>query len=278
MLKTVFFSLSAQLAVGQLLIAALISRQTIGNLFHRVIAGVSLLLLVLALWAEPYDSVSLGGLLSLKVSAITPESLALTFAVLSVLHLLLNQLLFPRLHRATLLLSFVLGLTAVVCDGLTYPGFHPARASERLLAGLNAVSSAMILGGVLGAMITGHWYLVRTKLSLQPLKIAAGIFIGAVLTKTVLIVATLATYWTGPDTLLADLARRLISFAPESLFFWARFSFGILAPLFFSYLIWGTVKIRSTQSATGILYASLILVLLGEAFGKFLYYFSGIPT
>jgi hypothetical protein len=278
MLKTVFFSLSLQLAVGQLLIPTFISRETIGNLFYRVVSLVSLILLGLAVLAEPYADLSLGDLLKGSGIMGSHQAAALGLAVLSLVVLLANQILFPRLNRATLLAAFGLGLAAVVFDSLTYPEFQPTRSVDMALAGLNGVTSAMMLGGVLAAMITGHWYLVTSKLSIRPLKIASAIFIAAVAIKTLLLALTLASYWTGPNEALAQLARSFISLAPESIFFWARFSFGILAPLFFSFLIWGTVKIRSTQSATGILYATLILVLLGEAFGKFLFYFSGIPS
>ncbi len=278
MLKTVFFSLALQTAVGQLLIAGLISREAIGNLFYRVVSSVSMLLIALALLAEPYRQVSLGGIFSGTVGLGSSQAAALALGSLCLAVLVLNQLVFPRLNRATLWLAFAVGLAAVVLDSFTYPSFQPVRPADLLLAAFNGVASAMMLGGVLAAMITGHWYLVSAKLPIRPLKIASGIFIGAVAVKALLVVLTLANYWTGPNEALARLARSFLSLAPSSIFFWARLSFGILGPLFFAYLIWGTVKIRSTQSATGILYAALILVLLGEAFGKFLFYFSGIPS
>ena len=44
----------------------------------------------------------------------------------------------------------------------------------------------------------------------------------------------------------------------------ARFLIGILGPLVLVAMAWQTVRIRSTQSATGILYATLALTLFGE--------------
>lgn len=278
MLKTVLFSLCLQLAVGQLLVASLISRAAIGDLYFRVVSAVSLLLIGLALLAEPFTGVSVSNLLTGEGLFSSRAAVALAFSTASFIVLLLYEVIFPRLNRTVLSTAFVLGLMAVVFDSFTYPEFHPLRTADVILAAMNGIASTVMLGGVLGAMITGHWYLVSAKLSIRPLKVASGIFIAAVVLKTTLVVATLASYWTGPDEALARLARSFLSLAPESFVFWAHFSFGIVAPLFFCYLIWGTVKIRSTQSATGILYASLILVLLGEAFGKFLFYFSGIPT
>ena len=48
-------------------------------------------------------------------------------------------------------------------------------------------------------------------------------------------------------------------------------------PLSLVYFIWKTVEIRSTQSATGILYVQLFLVLAGELLAKHLRVFSGLP-
>ncbi len=52
---------------------------------------------------------------------------------------------------------------------------------------------------------------------------------------------------------------------------------GLAAPLMLSVLIWQTVKMRSTQSATGLLYVALILVLFGELVSQFLLVRTGYP-
>ena len=50
-----------------------------------------------------------------------------------------------------------------------------------------------------------------------------------------------------------------------------------MGPLCLVYFIWRTVEIRSTQSATGILYVELFLVLAGELLAKHLRVFSDLP-
>jgi len=52
--------------------------------------------------------------------------------------------------------------------------------------------------------------------------------------------------------------------SPDGIFVWMRFLFGIVGPASLMGFIWKTVEIRSTQSATGILYVQLFLVLSGE--------------
>jgi protein NrfD len=58
--------------------------------------------------------------------------------------------------------------------------------------------------------------------------------------------------------------------SPDGIFVWMRLLFGIAGPLTLVWFIWKTVEIRSTQSATGILYVQLFLVLSGELLAKYL--------
>ena len=46
--------------------------------------------------------------------------------------------------------------------------------------------------------------------------------------------------------------------------------FGLAGPAVLSYLTWETAKIRSTQSATGILYVDFFTVVVGEVLAKYL--------
>ena len=50
----------------------------------------------------------------------------------------------------------------------------------------------------------------------------------------------------------------------SGVFFWQRVLFGLAGPALLSYLTWETAKIRSTQSATGILYVDFFTVVVGE--------------
>jgi hypothetical protein len=48
------------------------------------------------------------------------------------------------------------------------------------------------------------------------------------------------------------------------LFLVVRFGVGLIGPAVATWMTWQTIRIRSTQSATGILYIAMILVLFGE--------------
>ena len=60
-------------------------------------------------------------------------------------------------------------------------------------------------------------------------------------------------------------------------FFWQRVLFG-LAPVLLVYLTWETAKIRSTQSATGILYVDFFTVVVGEVLAKYLLLATRVPV
>ena len=115
-------------------------------------------------------------------------------------------------------------------------------------------------------MLLGHWYLVETSLSIRPLSVGSSLFSGAVALRIGVVI--IALIYGGVAALrIADLRADL--FDPGSLL---RVSGpdGLLFPAFLAVMIRNTVRIRSTQSATGLLYVALILVLFGELTAAFL--------
>jgi hypothetical protein len=55
----------------------------------------------------------------------------------------------------------------------------------------------------------------------------------------------------------------------EGIFLLVAFFFGTLFPLVSIYFVWGTLKAKSTQSATGILYVLLSAILIGDIAYKY---------
>lgn len=137
-----------------------------------------------------------------------------------------------------------------------------------------SVSSSLMLGAVLVSMILGHWYLVDTSLSIAPLRDGARWLVVAVLLRWAIVAAVLL--YGGFEALKVGRAADLI-FSTGGLFFMFRTLMGLVAPLLLTGLIWQTVKIRSTQSATGLLYVASFLVLFGESFSQFLLVATGYP-
>ena len=165
----------------------------------------------------------------------------------------------------------VLGAAAVAADGVRQaslvPGAGASPAATPLLLSLNYLAGAGVLGSVVGAMLLGHWYLVVKDLPVAPLKaltVLFFVFLGARL-------ALLGAAWAADPAGFARLADR------ATVFLVVRLLFGLGAPLAMSWMIWGTVAVRSTQAATGILYGVVVFVLMGEAAARFLLLKTGIP-
>jgi hypothetical protein len=62
------------------------------------------------------------------------------------------------------------------------------------------------------------------------------------------------------------------------LFLGVRVAFGILVPLVATVMTWRTARIRSLDSATGLLYVVAALILAGEISARTLYFLTGIAT
>jgi hypothetical protein len=196
----------------------------------------------------------------------------------SVLLLVIMNLLLPRWPKAFLWPAIVAGLAATALLAATFPEAETVMPPPAWLSAASFLTSALMLGSVIGTMITGHWYLVNHRLSIEPLRIATRIFITASVLRFALVVVLLVGMWLTGDASQVAAIRHLFTLSGEGIFFIARLLFGLVAPLIFGYMIRETVKLRSTQSATGILYAAVVFVLLGEAFSKFIFYVMSLPV
>ena len=123
-------------------------------------------------------------------------------------------------------------------------------------------TSAALLGAVMTAMLLGHNYLVAPSMSIRPLMTLL-----VAITVTTLLRGAVDGYalwdWTRSHS-LDNLGNDLLLWLP------VRWLLGIIAPLGLNAMVWQTAKIRSTQSATGILYVLVIFCLLGELTGQLL--------
>ncbi len=148
-------------------------------------------------------------------------------------------------------------------------GLNPVPGSSRISPWLfaNELSSAALLGSATTAMLMGHSYLIAPSMSLVPLFRLIGLLLGSVLIRGAMAGITLAS-WTAEHSLfkLNDVTMLLP----------LRWGMGVVAPLVLGLMAWQTTRIRSTQSATGILYVVVIFCFLGELFSLLLYRFSGL--
>ncbi|HEY8131254.1 MAG TPA: hypothetical protein VII12_05135, partial [Thermoanaerobaculia bacterium] len=130
-----------------------------------------------------------------------------------------------------------------------------------------ALSSIALLGSVNLAMLLGHWYLVVRGMSIDPLKRLTI----ATLAATILRALVVATALLVPEMWYGVAVR-------QGIFFWMRAGWGLLGPLALYPMIWGTVRIRSTMAATGILYVDVVAVVIGEVLGGWLSAVAHVPV
>lgn len=137
------------------------------------------------------------------------------------------------------------------------------------------LTSVALLGAAASAMVLGHWYLVVLDLPIAALR-RLTVLLGASL---LLRAAAVGLVLAGPAGLGYVEARAVAAglWSPDGVFVWMRLLFGLLGPMALIWFVWKTVEIRATQSATGILYVQLFLVLAGELLAKYLRVAAGFP-
>jgi len=134
------------------------------------------------------------------------------------------------------------------------------------------VISTAIVGGILDAMMCGHWYLVNADMSLRPIRSISRSLTVALGAKILLVGGTLIwTVWNDPF-----LYQQLVQVFP--ILFWVRLLAGLAGGLLFNGMSWQALKYGNTRAATGILYGCIVWVILGEFSGLYLLLQTGVPV
>jgi hypothetical protein len=122
---------------------------------------------------------------------------------------------------------------------------------------------ALALGGLDGAMLLGHWYLVTPKLSTGPLRNASLVVVAAVVLQLVVLLATV---------MRGDLAGTTQTGLVVAI--GIRIGVGLLMTLAVALAAWWTARMN-TQSSTGLLYVGLGSALAGEISARVLFFLTG---
>jgi hypothetical protein len=153
--------------------------------------------------------------------------------------------------QASLVLITLLSAAAAL---LSIPGLDGLSGPKLVAAMADLLSSGLLLGAILAAMFLGHWYLNTPGMKLLPLKRLVLLMIVAVAVRSAVCAFSIVLH--------------LLYGEPLSFITWVfiamRWLSGLLGTLSLGILTWQTLKIPNTQSATGILYAGVILTFIGE--------------
>jgi hypothetical protein len=169
---------------------------------------------------------------------------------------------------------FLTGVTAISLGGaLVALEGDLINSSEAPLQGLGWIlasdfASAWLLGTATTAMLMGHSYLIAPAMSLTPLLRLLAALAGAVFIRAGLAGWSLV-FWTREHSLV-NLEDVTIYWLP------LRWVMSFLGPLICGWMAWQSARIRSTQSATGILYVVVVFCFLGELTGQLLQSTTGI--
>jgi hypothetical protein len=121
-----------------------------------------------------------------------------------------------------------------------------------LLGAASELTSGMLVGGTVTAMLLGHWYLTAPTMSIEPLSRLTGYLHVATWIRLLLSGVALWLAW---DQISAPEQWTWLSLR------WLAGIFGLLAVIF---LVGRILRYRNTQSATGVLFAGVILTFIGE--------------
>jgi hypothetical protein len=229
-------------AAGLYLFLPLVGRRNAGVKFYRLILLVSGALVLCASVAH-WD---------------TRGSVLISLTIIVYVTLRYPKRLIFRVAAALLGVAYVIVATWMwrIAIGATWPWS---------IAG--ALSSIALLGSVNLAMLLGHGYLVVRGMSIDPLKRLTIATLAGVLLRTIVVAAALLI----PGMWSAVAIR-------QGIFFWMRAGWGLVGPIALYPMVWGTVKIRSTMAATGILYVDVVAVVIGEVLGGWLSAIAHVPV
>jgi protein NrfD len=268
-LSTVLFLFLAHLGVGIVFTLVFVARGA-GVKFFRFNAGLAAIIIAVALAfryqnaAEPANAWSGPAL----------DALVLSEAALVLYWATVGRAL-ARIRPAIVVVIVGAGLTAIALQAMAVSTAWsvPARA----LTVASFLSSAALLGGACTAMVLGHWYLVIPSLEVAHLQSIVKLHIASMVVRIAVVAAAIfvaiATWQPGSGP-----SFRYYITSISGIFFWQRVLFGLLGPAVLSYLTWETAKIRSTQSATGILYVDFFTVVVGEVLAKYIVLATRVPV
>jgi hypothetical protein len=171
-------------------------------------------------------------------------------------------------------LGLGLGLVALITNVtlLMPPGFGAVAA---VAYALTAITSALVLGLVSGAMLFGHWYLIDLDMPVDYLRTyirLLGIVLVADLVALGLAIGLPALLGSaGAAAAVNDL------FASHLGLLAVRLILGPIATIVLVWMCWQTLKIPQTMAATGLLYIAVMSVLVGEMLGRFILFRTAIP-
>ena len=121
---------------------------------------------------------------------------------------------------------------------------------------VHALLGGLFLGGVTHGMILGHWYLNQARLPIEPLKEKTRVIF------LLIVLSVGAGVVTRGRLLEGEVPAGIMTYASSS--YWWTWLFLMATTAGLMGMVWATVRDRSTQSATGLLYIASLTALAAQ--------------
>ena len=130
------------------------------------------------------------------------------------------------------------------------------------------IIGSLITAGVFFSMILGHWYLNVIALPISLLK-KSTIALSAALVIRIIwdVFFMISNVYVDSYGITKNSWSFLFDF--DGILLLVALFMGNIFPVLINYFVWSTLKIQATQSATGLLYVSIISILFGDIIFKF---------
>ena len=135
-------------------------------------------------------------------------------------------------------------------------------------------AGTLAMGAVSTSMTWGHWYLTEGSLPGRPLRELAWVLIAAILLQALLLAVNAAV----PERVTPAPANPVEGGLLGNPLFWFRVGVGIAFALALAVLALLTARIRSMQSATGLLYICMGAVFTGEVLARGVQFLTAHPV
>ncbi len=131
---------------------------------------------------------------------------------------------------------------------------YPDRGGDiRLwLQPLSEFASSALIGSTVVGMLLGHWYLTSPTMTIKPLTFLNNCVLGCAILRLVVSAIGLWVAWASIET------------NTQTIWLSLRWVAGIVCPFGVWFLVWRILKYKNTQSATGVLFAGVIVTFIGE--------------
>ena len=233
-----------RLLCGISLMWCLMPRKDVTSGFFRIQSLVALGLSILAaLTVGPWGSATDPALAFLPVS---PTVVCIACAVLAWLGSVFWRIEWRPYGTFVVFAIAVLSALSL----LSIYGLRPA--SSRALRFASEFAAAGQLGSAVTAMLLGHWYLTAPTMSIAPLEKLNLMFGASAVLRLILSAAGFL------------FAGAMLQSQTHWVWLTLRWCAGIIAPLILCWMVVRILRYRNTQSATGVMFAAVILVFIGE--------------